>query len=262
MDPTGERAPGTPVEADRSDPERRPALTGADADAGADLRVAVSSDLGLVAETIGAALGSRGVDVSVVPWTEDVGPDSEAHDWGAPPPAGGPGPDVVLLVCDLETPARLDEVRERGQRCVVPWVVMAHSDPGPAWGAVLEAGARAVVPSTISLDEVVDMLGVVLHDESPIGVVERVGLLRQWWAAVEERALLRERMRTLSPREQEVLSMLYEGTSVRAIADQLELSEATVRSQVKSVLRKLSVGSQLAAVAAMGELRSDDGLDG
>lgn len=221
--------------------------------------VAVASDLGLVAETIGAALGSRGFDVSVVAWPAGEEAARWVDDRDQTDPAEPAGPDVYLLICDLETPARLDEVRERGRRLDAPWVVLAHSGPGPAWGAVLEAGARAVVPSSISVVELEDMLDVVLHDESPTGVAERIGLLRQWWSAREEREQLRDRMRTLSPREQEVLSMLYEGTSVREIAEQLSLSEATVRSQVRSVLRKLAVGSQLGAVAALGELRENDG---
>jgi RNA polymerase sigma factor (sigma-70 family) len=222
------------------------------------MRVGVASDLSLVAETICAALGSRSLDASLVTW-QDPGATDEPTVWWTPSTEGGrSGPDMILLVCDVSTPSRLDQALDRGRRCAVPWVVMAESPRGPAWGAVLEAGARAVVPSTISLSELVEVLDAVLRDEAPMGVVERVGLLHEWWAARDDRERLRERMSTLSPREQEVLSMLYEGTTVRAIADRLGVSEATVRSQVKSVLRKLSVDSQLGAVAAMGELREDE----
>ena len=44
------------------------------------------------------------------------------------------------------------------------------------------------------------------------------------------------------------------GLAVRAIAELGEVSEATVRSQVKAILRKLDVNSQIAAVAAYEEL--------
>lgn len=222
------------------------------------MAVAVASDLGLVGETIAAALGSRGLQTSVLPWGPGSSAQDEPADWCAPPSGSEEaGPDVVLIVCDTGSPTRLDEVRDRGRRCARPWVVMTDADRGPTWGALLEAGARAVVGSGISLRDLEAVLDGVLNDESPIGVVERIGLLRQWWTANEERERLRRRMRSMSPREELVLSMLYEGTTVHAIAERLDVSEATVRSQVKAVLRKLSVASQLAAVAAVDELRRE-----
>lgn len=91
--------------------------------------------------------------------------------------------------------------------------------------------------------------------------VQRQQLIRRWRTAETERTRTRSRVDTLSPRERTVLAMLYEGTTVRTIADRLDVSEATVRSQVKAVLRKLSVASQLAAVAVVDELEEYDGVD-
>ena len=56
------------------------------------------------------------------------------------------------------------------------------------------------------------------------------------------------RLDLLSTREREVLADLMAGRSVREIAERKVVSEATVRTQVKAVLAKLEVGSQLAAV--------------
>lgn len=53
----------------------------------------------------------------------------------------------------------------------------------------------------------------------------------------------------LSAREGEVLAALCEGSSVEVIAAQRVVSTTTVRSQVRAVLTKLGVSSQLAAVA-------------
>ena len=49
-------------------------------------------------------------------------------------------------------------------------------------------------------------------------------------------------------RETEVLGHLMKGRAVRQIAERGAVSEATVRTQVKSILAKLEVTSQLAAV--------------
>ncbi|UQX88091.1 response regulator transcription factor [Jatrophihabitans telluris] len=54
----------------------------------------------------------------------------------------------------------------------------------------------------------------------------------------------------LTEREQQALVALAEGHSVRDIADDWFVSEATVRSHVRGVLTKLGTASQLGAVAA------------
>ena len=58
------------------------------------------------------------------------------------------------------------------------------------------------------------------------------------------------KLRSLSPRETEVLDALFEGTSAETIASEQFVSLGTVRSHIRSILRKLGVQSQLAAVAA------------
>jgi RNA polymerase sigma factor (sigma-70 family) len=114
-----------------------------------------------------------------------------------------------------------------------------------------------VVPATSSLADAVDTLHVVSRGGSPLSLRERADLVRRWRQFDDRRSALRARVESLSPREAQVLRMLYEGRTVREIAGILAVSEATVRSQVQAVLRKLDVDSQLAAVAAFSELQED-----
>lgn len=53
----------------------------------------------------------------------------------------------------------------------------------------------------------------------------------------------------LTPRERDVLELLGEGASNRAIADHLVLAEPTVKGHVRSLLEKLGASSRLEAVA-------------
>ena len=53
----------------------------------------------------------------------------------------------------------------------------------------------------------------------------------------------------LSSRERDVLAALIDGQLAEAIAESSGVSEATVRTQIRGVLTKLGVSSQLAAVA-------------
>jgi LuxR family transcriptional regulator, maltose regulon positive regulatory protein len=60
----------------------------------------------------------------------------------------------------------------------------------------------------------------------------------------------------LSEREREVLALLSEGRSEREIARELFLSFNTVHSHVKTIYRKLGVGSRAEAVEFhLGETR-------
>jgi DNA-binding CsgD family transcriptional regulator len=55
--------------------------------------------------------------------------------------------------------------------------------------------------------------------------------------------------RTLSPREQEVLSLIAVGADRQGIADELTISVATVRTHVRNLLRKLGARNRAHAIA-------------
>jgi DNA-binding NarL/FixJ family response regulator len=57
----------------------------------------------------------------------------------------------------------------------------------------------------------------------------------------------------LTLRERQVLDLLGRGRSARSIAHEFTVSMATVRAQIRSILAKLDVQSQLAAVAILNE---------
>lgn len=69
------------------------------------------------------------------------------------------------------------------------------------------------------------------------------------WAEGELPPRSDDRLTRLTPREREVLVLLASGASNSAIATTLVVSEATVKSHVRSVLRKLEVSNRTEAVA-------------
>ena len=77
---------------------------------------------------------------------------------------------------------------------------------------------------------------------------ERDELLQLWQERRAAHQHIRVRLDQLTVREAEVLGNLTLGRTVREIAARSFVSEATVRTQVKSILAKLGVSSQLAAV--------------
>ncbi len=60
---------------------------------------------------------------------------------------------------------------------------------------------------------------------------------------------LDRRWQRLTPREREIVACLVDGLRAGAVAEKFTVSVATVRTQIRSVLAKLEVSSQLEAVA-------------
>lgn len=70
-------------------------------------------------------------------------------------------------------------------------------------------------------------------------------------AAVSPPAVVhRVELDQLTPREREVLGLLAQGMSNRAIADELFLGEATVKTHVARVLTKLGLSTRAEAIVA------------
>lgn len=206
-------------------------------------RVLVTADQALIAESVCSALRDLGLDAAVL-----VGSDERQ---AAEPAEGGVG----LVVSDLDTAVAVRRVESLVALDTRRWVVSTAARPGPLWGAVMHAGAAAVVPTWTSLRQLAATL-----QEAEAGLCSPDGLERErmvdaWLHGLPDTEHGPGRLRSLSTREHQVLRLLYSGQTVRHIAPMLEISEGTVRAHVKAMLRKLGVSSQLAAVALYGQLR-------
>jgi len=129
-------------------------------------------------------------------------------------------------------------------------VVMLTGETDPfVLASCLEAGALGWIGKGAGLDEVVSSIEEVIADCALIGCTAREALLD------ELRAQPASLHRTLSPferltrREQRVLGALMEGKSAEEIAESDFVGLTTIRSQIRAILQKLGVRSQLAAVA-------------
>ncbi len=211
-------------------------------------RVAVTSDQSLVAEAISAALRDRGFGTLVLRWPPALR--GGGGDRGRARSTAAENVDVALMVSDLNRPERMRGALQVLGRVSAPWVVLTGSQRSPFWGALLENGAHVVAPASTTLTGVVDLLGAVARGQPAMRETERRELTAEWHSLRAQQEDLAARVASMSPRETQVLEFLHAGTPVREIAEALDVSEATVRSQVKRVLRKLDVRSQLAAVAA------------
>jgi DNA-binding NarL/FixJ family response regulator len=116
------------------------------------------------------------------------------------------------------------------------------------WGQCIDRGARAVLGKTGPFEQVVECVRRLSAGLPAMPRSERDAMVALWRRDRSETDVLRARFSRLTPRERQVLGKLAAGDSIRDIAVADVVSEATVRTQVKSILAKLEVSSQLAAV--------------
>jgi two-component system, NarL family, nitrate/nitrite response regulator NarL len=211
---------------------------------GRPTRVVLVEDHVLLAESLYIALGAEGLCVRTVAVPTDV---CDAVTLLQPILAHQP--DVVLLDLDLGTAGDGTVLVGPLTNAGSAVVVVTAAREKTRWGQCLANGARTVLPKSSSLEDIVDTVRRVASGEPTMPEAKRMELTQAWFRQRTDDQLMRTRFGRLTQREQEVLAALSAGKRVRDIASEAHVSEATVRSQVKSVLAKLGVTSQIAAVA-------------
>ena len=205
------------------------------------VRLLIVDDHELLAGTLAVVLRQRGLEVHT---------------------ANGPTPDAVVRAARELEPALvlLDLDLGPGMGCGLDLVhplsevgtrvvMMTGIQDRARLGACVEAGAVGIVSKTAAFDELVDTVERAAHGETVMAEPERTALLDAVAAQRRADAGRVGRFATLSPRERSVLAGLVAGESPEAIARRSYVSLATVRSHIRSILLKLGVRSQLAAVA-------------
>lgn len=215
----------------------------------ASVRVLIVEDHVLFAESLELVLSVEGYDVRriAVPTTTQT-PSAVAA------AIVRQRPRIVLLDLDLggfgDGVRLIDPLARAGANVVV---VTASTDRA-RWGEAVRAGARKVLAKSGPLN---DIRATVRRISQGLTVMDReereelVAIYAQHRAKHHE---LRGRIDDLTARERQVLGHLVYGRTVREIAHHGVVSEATVRTQVKSILSKLSVSSQIAAVGVAHQL--------
>jgi DNA-binding NarL/FixJ family response regulator len=158
-------------------------------------------------------------------------------------------PGVVLLDLDLgplgDGVELILPLSELGARVLV---VSGTTDRVRLAEAV-EQGAVGFLSKTVPFEQLLStVLNVVAH-RPVLSTAARYELMAELRNARAARNEDLAPFRSLTPKEREVLAALAQGQRAETIATASFLSEATVRSQIRSVLAKLGVKSQLEAVA-------------
>jgi DNA-binding NarL/FixJ family response regulator len=156
-------------------------------------------------------------------------------------------PDVILM--DVRMP-NLDGVEatrrlvESGARARV--LVLTTFDLDEYVYAAIRAGASGFLLKDVEPTELVDAIRVVAAGNSLFGPEATQRLLERF---AESPASTRAvELDQLTDREREILSLMANGLSNAELAQRLYLTEATIKSHVSSILRKLGVRDRVQAV--------------
>lgn len=141
-------------------------------------------------------------------------------------------PDIDLIVLDLML---------RDSRGVLTLERLRRACPGTA--VVVVSGATE---AGLALE--LRRLGASAFLPKEVGSEDLLALLRRLLLLPE--AVAAEHREPLSARQREVLERMIEGKSNKAICRELDLSEATVKTHVQAIFRKLEVNTRTQAVMA------------
>lgn len=215
----------------------------------ADHRVLIVDDHLLFAESLELALSLEGYDVRRLELPSDGGSMATLRSL-----ALRANPRTVLLDLDLGRFGDGMNLIAPLARARINVVVLTASEDLGRWGGCMRLGARKVLPKSGALQQALATVRR-LHQGLPVtSSAELETLLDEWAQQRKAHDDLRRRLDMLTPRERQVLGALIEGRTVRAISQTSVVSEATVRTQVKSILSKLEVSSQLAAVGMANQV--------
>lgn len=213
------------------------------------MRVIMIEDHELLAQSLQATLKAEDVDVVRV-WSddrEDLVQQATAH-----------APGLLLLDFDLGEPlgvafGLIGPLADAGLE-----VVMLTGERNTLMLAqCLEEGAIGVINKSVSFDELLAQIHTALDGGDLMSRHEREEMLSELrqHRAVREHEL--KAFNELTTREGEVLGELMQGKAADTIAEESVVSVATIRTQIRSILAKLGVNSQLAAVARAQQARWD-----
>ena len=154
-------------------------------------------------------------------------------------------PEVLLL--DVGLPGRsgleiIGEVREFAPDCRV--VILTVFEDEKKIGAAISAGACGYLIKTARPEEIVAAIHEAASGGSPMSptvassVVQLLAKLTKTVPKVD-----------LTPREQEILTLIVEGLTAKEIAEQLSVSIHTADTHTRHLFKKLGVHSRAAVVA-------------
>jgi DNA-binding NarL/FixJ family response regulator len=155
-------------------------------------------------------------------------------------------PDVALIDLELPTTGGVAAVSRLSRQSTTSMILWSFDATADTVLAGITAGAKGYLPKEITPNGLIRSLRGVVRGEAPLSR-ELATLMIEAVHGLEERDRVRERAVLLSAREREVLALVARGSRNRQIAEELSISEFTVKRHMQNILHKLNLPSRRAA---------------
>ena len=200
----------------------------------------------VVAESLASVLRSVGIVTTVLD-VEDLSIGSAV---GAVTRQRSLGSKTLVALIDLNLKPDLD-----GADLIAPLtlegvkvVVVSGVADRVRLGGCIAMGAVALINKGRPLDVLLLAISRIVAGESSMSLWEREALLAEYWESESNRQRQLAMLGRLTNRENQVLNALVGGLVAAEIAEEFYISISTARSEIRSILTKLGVHSQLDAI--------------
>lgn len=158
-------------------------------------------------------------------------------------------PDVVLMDVRMPGTDGVEATRRivaAGLRC--PVLMLTTFDLDRHVYDALTAGAAGFLLKDASAEQLVDAVQRTVRGEAPMAPAVMARLVDRFLERAPASSTESPALRSLSPREREVLGLMAAGHTNTEIAETLVVSLATVKTHVRSILAKLDARDRVQAV--------------
>ncbi len=154
-------------------------------------------------------------------------------------------PDVVLMDVTMPDIDGVEATRQLKSRLPGTAVIMLtmHADQDVLAEAI-RAGANGYLVKDCSIDEIAQAIEAVVTGETALSPRLAASML----AEVRRQDSAGQAERVITPREEEVLQLIADGCSTPEVAEQLFISQKTVKNHLASIYQKLDARDRTQAV--------------